>query len=181
MFHPGHWYVNMRDALQTRESRQQLSRFVYDFCTENSLRPNCYLGVPQGAVPLGQSCNDLIDYREDSEIPGGILRGGSKAHGDPRNRHSVGPLDSGIHVVLVEDVTTTGGSSMSEILKLQSAGIYVDALVACVNRYERTDRGRPVRDVVERDYKVPYFALTDARTLLPRAIQLNNPVYQTLE
>ena len=171
----GHWYVNMRDALKTLELKRQLARYVYDFCTGRGLRPDYFLGVPDGAKPLGEEMNNLIDYKSPSTIPASVLRAGKKAHGDPQNRYSVGPLTPGQHVVLVEDVTTTGGSSMEHILRLQELGIWVDALVSNVNRYERRDRGRTVQDVLERDYHIKYDALTDARSILPKAADAFNP------
>lgn len=172
---PGHWYVNMRDALANLDLKRQLARHVYDFSREQGLRPDYFLGVPDGAKPLGEEMNYRIDYRSSSEIPASVLRAGKKAHGDPQNRYSVGPLTPGQHIVLVEDVTTTGGSSMEHILRLQELGIWIDALVSCVNRFERRDRGRTVQDVLERDYHIKYCSLTDARTVLPRAAEIFNP------
>jgi orotate phosphoribosyltransferase len=172
---PGHWYVNMRDALKNLELKRQLAQHVYDFCINLGVGPDHFLGVPDGAKPLGEELNNLITYRSSSEIPGSVLRAGKKAHGDPANRYSVGPLTPSKHVVLVEDVTTTGGSSMEYILRLQELGIRIDLLVSCVNRFERRDRGRTVQDVLERDYRVKYAALTDARTLLPKAVLKFNP------
>ncbi|MBI4174869.1 MAG: hypothetical protein HY517_04445 [Candidatus Aenigmarchaeota archaeon] len=178
---PGHWYVNMRDALANLELKRQLARYVYDFCMESGLKPDYFLGVPDGAKPLGEEMNNLIDYRTASQIPASVLRAGKKAHGDPQNRYSVGPLTPGQHVVLVEDVTTTGGSSMEHILRLQELGIWIDALVSNVNRFERRDRGRTVQDVLENDYHVRYAALTDARSVLPKATTTFNPAAKLRE
>ena len=178
---PGHWYVNMRDALQTEETKYTLARFVYDFIIQEDLKPDHFLGVPDGATPVAQVCNSFIDYKARSETPASILRAGKKAHGDPQNRYSVGPLKSGSHVVLIEDVTTTGGSSMEQILRLQELGVWIDRLVSCVSRYERRDRGRTVPDVLEKDYHINYSALTDARTLLPKAVDLFSPSEQLIK
>ncbi|MBI2583033.1 MAG: hypothetical protein HYW25_00050 [Candidatus Aenigmarchaeota archaeon] len=173
---PGHWYVNMRKALGNRNTRDELARFVYDFVVVGlGLKPDHFLGVPDGATPLGEACTNLIDYRDVGETPAAILRSGVKSHGDPADRYSVGPLKHGGHVVLVEDVTTTGGSSMEHILRLQEVGVHIDRLVSCVSRYERRDRGRTVEDVLKRDYTVEYAALTDARAILPRAVERFNP------
>jgi orotate phosphoribosyltransferase len=172
---PGHWYVNMRDALESIARKRALSKYVYEFCMDRGLKPDRFLGVPDGATPLGEELNNLIDYRSPTEMSASILRAGKKAHGDPANRYSVGPLKAGENIVLVEDVTTTGGSSMEALMKLQEVGVPVIAVVSCVNRFERRDRGRTVQDVLERDYGVKYDALTDARTILPRAAQKFKP------
>ncbi len=172
---PGHWYVNMRDALKNLNLKRQLAMYMYDLCGELALKPDYFLGVPDGAKPLGEEMNNLINYKKPFEISAAVLRAGKKAHGDPLNRYSVGPLTPGNHVVLVEDVTTTGGSSMEYIMRLQEIGIWIDALVSCVNRFERRDRKRTVEDVLLRDYNVKYAARTDARTLLPAAVKKFNP------
>ena len=173
---PGHWYINMRSAVNSLPERRRLAKFIYDFAVDNQIEPDYFMGVPDGATPVGVQLNMLHAERNDEHrIPGGILRSGAKAHGIPSDRYSVGSLPADSHVVLVEDVTTTGGSSMEFILRLQEIGVYVDALISCASRYERRDRGRTVQDVLERDYGVPYFPLTDARRILPKAIERDKP------
>jgi orotate phosphoribosyltransferase len=170
-----YWYANLRDVLKNIRLKKQLAKFVYDFATDHNLRPDFFLGIPEGATPLGEAVNELIDYKDYSEIPATILRSKPKEHGDPQDKYSVGPLLSGSHVVLVEDVTTTGGSSMEHILRLQSHGVFIDKLISCVYRLEKRDSGRTVEDVLRRDYHVDFIYLTDASTILPKACRRFKP------
>jgi orotate phosphoribosyltransferase len=173
---PGHWYINMREALLNRDLLRTLAKYMYDFCMDIGVKPDYFLGVPEGATPLAEEMNRLIDYKEPKLVRASILRSGAKAHGAPQDRNSVGGVYPGDHVALIEDITTTGSSSGPYILRLQEIGVWIDTLVSCASRYEKKDRGRTPEDVVLRDYNIPIFAAaTDARTLLPKAVERFNP------
>jgi orotate phosphoribosyltransferase len=67
-------------------------------------------------------------------LRGFIVRKEAKAHG--KGRDVEGPVKAGDRVVIVEDVVTTGGSSLLAIEKVEAAGMVVDKVVAIVDRLE---------------------------------------------
>lgn len=167
------WYVDLRTHLQSVETKQQLARFVYDFVQEQQLKPDYFLGVSEGATLLGATLNDMIDYKLPNEIPATILRARPRDRGLVQDKYSVGPLDAGYKVVLVEDVSTTGSGISEMILRLQERGVTVLLAVTVVNRLERRDEpdGRSVKEFIEENYGVPYRWMTDAETILPKAFE----------
>ena len=68
------------------------------------------------------------------ELRGFLVRKESKGHGT--NKFVEGPVKAGDAVVVVEDVVTTGGSSLKAIERLEEAGIKVEGVVAIVDRME---------------------------------------------
>lgn len=170
-----YWYANLRNVLKSISLKKQLAKFIYDYAIDQNLRPDFFLGIPEGATPLAEAVNEFIDYKDLSQIPAIVLRSKPKEHGDPQDKYSVGPLPTGCHLALIEDVTTTGDSSMEHILRLQERGIFIEKLLSCVYRLERRDSGRTVEEVLRKDYHVDFAYLTDASSILPKAYKLLNP------
>jgi orotate phosphoribosyltransferase len=169
------WDANIKKLYESIHLKRQLARFVYAFAMAHELRPDLFLGVPEGAIPLGESLNDLIDYKDLCHIPATILRSQERRPVDPRYRYAVGPLDAGQHVVLVDDTIATGHSFMSYIYPLQGIGIVIDGVIVCVDRMERRDNGRTYEEDLRDSYHVNYFSLTNAMAVLPKAYSVCTP------
>ncbi len=68
------------------------------------------------------------------DLVGFLVRKESKGHGT--QRYIEGPVQPGMKVVIVDDVVTTGGSSLMAIDRIQEFGCEVVAVVAIVDRME---------------------------------------------
>ncbi|MBQ9127796.1 MAG: orotate phosphoribosyltransferase, partial [Thermoguttaceae bacterium] len=80
-----------------------------------------------------------------------LVRKESKGHGT--NKYIEGPIGAGDEVVVVEDVVTTGGSSLIAIERLEAAGIKVAGVIAIIDRMEGgaqafADRGYRFRSLL---------------------------------
>ena len=82
-------------------------------------------GVAVGGVPLATAIA-LVAHK-----PYAIIRSSEKDHG--KNNLIIGAV-KGKNVLLVEDVTTSGGSALYGILKLRSAGALCNRVVTVVDR-----------------------------------------------
>ena len=90
-------------------------------------------GMTLGADPIATSVS-LVSYLNKQPIPAFIVRKEAKAHG---SRQQVeGSLISGARVVVVEDVVTTGGSTLRTIEALKREGYIVLKVIALVDRLE---------------------------------------------
>jgi len=196
-----HWYLNWRinDAFLI----DLLSGHVIDFTRELGLDPNCFYGVQEGATRLAvitqhewarQSPNYSIGSHP---LPMG--RGKPKEHGMPKDRYFVGePREK---TIIIEDVTTTGGSLLDKIGDLKEMG---DVELLCAfslsNRMEMTPiPGQDREETVEKFKKIferatgktykeamnveqavqeaglPFYAFSNALELLPEAYKRLNP------
>jgi len=178
---PGHYYINIRNAIVTQEDLQKIARFAFEYAMEKGFKPDQFIGVPEGATPIGQEATKLINYKTTKEIPLTILRSKPKDHGDPKDRYSVGPLNPSSHAILVEDVSTTGASGEPAIMALQESGVLVDEFNSIASRLERRDDGRTVAEAYRDKYGVSYSSLTDSTTLLPKATVKYKPSEKVLE
>lgn len=83
-------------------------------------------GMELGAVPIAVAAGLAADK------PILIVRKQAKAHGT--GSRIEGEVRSGLRVLLVEDVTTSGGSSLEAVKVLREAGAVVDLAVVVVDR-----------------------------------------------
>ena len=85
-------------------------------------------GMELGAVPLAAALS------LETDTPFLMIRKKKKGHGT--GGRIEGELGKGEKVVVVEDVTTTGGSSIETVEVLRDAGAIVDKVLVVVDREE---------------------------------------------
>lgn len=95
--------------------------------------PNAVGGMSMGADPICAAVITIAGSR-GIDLKGFLVRKESKGHGT--NKYIEGPVKAGDRVVVVEDVVTTGGSSLKAIERLESEGIKVDGVIAILDRME---------------------------------------------
>ena len=127
-------YVNLKPVTLTGESLLYISWCLLE-CIEEGSR--AVAGLTLGADPLvsGVTMAAAID---DRKVDGLIVRKEPKGHGT--SAWIEGPLpEKGSLVTVLEDVVTTGGSSIKAVDKLRDAGYVVERVVSIVNRQEGTE------------------------------------------
>jgi orotate phosphoribosyltransferase len=107
-------------------------------------------GMSIGADPIvaGILCSAAAQQRD---LLGFLVRKESKGHGT--NRFVEGPLQPGMKVAIVEDVVTTGGSSLLAVDRVQEFGCEVVQVLAIIDRMEGggqnfAARGLPFRSLL---------------------------------
>lgn len=95
--------------------------------------PDAVGGMAVGADPITAAVLTVAG-RQGRSLRGFIVRKEAKTHG--KGRDVEGPVRAGDKVVIVEDVVTTGGSSLLAIEKVQAAGMQVQGVIAIVDRLE---------------------------------------------
>ena len=170
-----YWYANCRVMSDTFELIDRTAGFVADFISEHKLDFDYVYGVPAGATKLAVAINYRIGQKNNKNSQKIIIgREKPKEHGDPKDRYFIGPVQSGDKVIVLEDVTTTGGSVIDQLKFLKEAGLDIVAVVALVNRLEKRDDGLGVAEYIKKEFNVPYYNLTDAKRILPAAIKHGN-------
>jgi orotate phosphoribosyltransferase len=86
-----------------------------------------------GADPITAAVITLAGV-ENLPLKGFLVRKEAKGHGT--NRYVEGPVQPGDEVVIVEDVVTTGGSSLEAIERVTQFGLRVRKVIAIVDRME---------------------------------------------
>jgi orotate phosphoribosyltransferase len=92
-------------------------------------------GVELGGCPLA-SAVALTSFLRGAPLDAVYVRKDAKDHGSRRELEGNGRLPRGARIVLLEDVVTTGGSTLKAAAKLRAAGYDVAGVVALVDRLE---------------------------------------------
>jgi orotate phosphoribosyltransferase len=92
-------------------------------------------GLTLGADPIATSTS-VVSFLEGKPIPGFIIRKEPKGHGTGAWLEGRKNLKPGARVVIVEDVVTSGGSSMKAIKRAEEEGLKVLGVVTLVDREE---------------------------------------------
>ena len=114
-------------------------------------------GVAVGGVPHSSALAYVLN------TPSVFIRKESKGHG--KGQRIEGGEVAGKTVLLVEDLVTTGGSSLSAVAALRAAGATVDDMVAIVSY------GFAEARAAFQDAGVNLHTLTDFEALLAQALQ----------
>ncbi len=95
--------------------------------------PEAVGGMSIGADPITAAVVAISAVRE-TPVRGFMVRKESKGHGT--NRYIEGPVQPDDQVVIVEDVVTTGGSSLAAIERVEQFGMKVRRVIAIIDRME---------------------------------------------
>jgi orotate phosphoribosyltransferase len=93
--------------------------------------PACVGGMAIGADPITAAVI-TCGWQQGIPLKGFIVRKEAKRHGT--GRQVEGPVEPGQRAVLLEDVITTGGSSLRAIEHARAFGLTVDRLITIVDR-----------------------------------------------
>jgi orotate phosphoribosyltransferase len=92
-------------------------------------------GLAIGAVPLVNSIA-MLSHQRGRPIPGFFVRAQVKDHGTQRRVEGTSESLAGKNVVIVEDVTTTGGSASTAVEAATAEGANVVLVLSIVDRLE---------------------------------------------
>ncbi len=176
-----YWYINWRNIASDVFLLDQLTNYLLSFIDHLGLKPKCFYGVPEGATKLGiitqyKWAKGQQNYSSGS-YPLSMGRGKQKEHGDPKDRFFVG-IPNG-ETVILEDVTTTGGSLINTIKKLKELNVTIIAAIGLTNRNELRDDGNSVKYIIL-EYNVHYYAMSNAIELLPK-VEINKDIAKHIE
>jgi orotidine-5'-phosphate decarboxylase len=141
-----------------------------------NLNIDTFYGVPEGATKIGvltqfKWAKQNPNFSEKTHVLA-MGRAKPKDHGAAKDKYFVG-MPQG-NVVVIEDVTTTGGSLINTIDSLQEAQINISAVISLTNRMEKRDDGKSVKQAVE-EKGVHFYNMSSALNLLPIMYEKTQP------
>ncbi len=125
------FYLDCRKVTLDARGAQLIAAGMLDLLSENI--PTLIGGMAIGADPITGA---ILTLAGTQNIPmrGIIVRKEAKSHGT--GKFVEGPYQKGETVVIVEDVVTTGGSSLLAIERCESVGLKVERVLAIIDRLE---------------------------------------------
>jgi orotate phosphoribosyltransferase len=129
------FYFNCKPTMLDPEGKELIGRLI--FSTIRDLQVAGIGGLELGSVPISSAVS-LISQLEGQPIKEFIVRKEKKEHGIPAKVE--GECVVGEKVVVVDDVITTGGSTIKAIEAVQKLGLEVSKVVVLVDREEMNGR-----------------------------------------
>src|SRR5262245_38774929 len=129
------YYLDMKPTMFSPEGADALAEMILD--RAGGLQADYIGGVALGAVPLVSNAT-MLSHRRGRPLPGFFVRKEVKDHGTMKRIEglSKGETLAGKRVVILDDVTTTGGSAMLAVEAAREAGAQVVLVLSTVDREE---------------------------------------------
>ena len=138
------YYIDCRTTTLHAEGGRLTGHAILELLDQNSVEAEVVGGLTMGADPIVSNVATASAWRAQSNpaaplLHGFLVRKAEKAHGT--GRRIEGFCREGARVVIVDDVCTTGSSTINAIEAAREAGMTVAAVVCIVERAEAN--GRP--------------------------------------
>lgn len=155
------YYIDCRTTTLHAEGGRLTGHAVLELLEEHGIEADAVGGLTMGADPIVCNVATASAWRALQKpgaplLHGFLVRKAEKAHGT--GRRIEGFCREGARVVIVDDVCTTGGSTINAIQAAREAGMTVAAVVCLVERQEAG--GRPAVEAAAEG--APFFALFTA-------------------
>ena len=129
------YYIDCRAALSYASVRKLVGEIMLDMLGDAKIQ--AVGGMMIGAYPVAIAVSDAAD-RRGLEVPTFIVRKEPKPHG--LKKYIEGAVEKGSRVLIVDDVVTTGQSTILAINRCREEGLQVVKAIALVDRQEQQGR-----------------------------------------
>jgi orotate phosphoribosyltransferase len=132
------YYIDCRTSTLHARGAELTGRVFLDLIQQQGWKPQAVGGLTMGADPIVVA-TAVISSQAGTPIHGFLVRKSEKAHG--MGRRVEGFQEKGARVVIVDDVCTTGGSTIQAIETAREFGFNIAGVACLVERLEAA--GRP--------------------------------------
>jgi orotate phosphoribosyltransferase len=125
------YYFNCKPTTMDPEGMYLIGNILFDMLANADV--SAAGGLTLGADPIANALS-LISYQKKKPIKSFVVRKDAKNHGTKSGIE--GNITLGERVVIIDDVITTGGSTITAIEIAREAGLKIDRVIALVDREE---------------------------------------------
>ena len=125
------YYLDCRNITLHPRGANVIAAGMLDAIESAGTLPDAVGGMAIGADPITAAIITIAGQR-DLPLKGFMVRKEPKGHGT--GKQVEGPVAPGQHVVIVEDVITSGGSALKAVEAAQEFGLIVDRVIAIIDR-----------------------------------------------
>ena len=125
------FYFNCKPTTLDPEGMNLIGTIIFDMIRGSAI--TAAGGLTLGADPIANALS-VISYQKGRPISSFIVRKDVKDHG---TRSAIeGNVQAGDRVLIIDDVITTGGSTITAIEQARRAGLVVDRIITLIDREE---------------------------------------------
>lgn len=129
------FYVDLKNTTLHPEGADLIGSGVVEALQKNGMDIDAVGGLTLGADPISTAVS-LAAWQKKIVWPALIVRKEPKDHGTAKYIEGAENLKPGSRVAILEDVVTTGGSSLKAIERVREAGFKIACVVTIVDREE---------------------------------------------
>lgn len=129
------FYIDCKKTVLTAEGHWLVGRLLLQAIQHHLPEAKGVGGLTLGADPIASAVS-MMSYIAGWPIPAFIVRKEPKGHGTGAWIEGRTALADGAEVAIVEDVVTTGGSSLKAVERAEEEGLKVSRIFALVDRLE---------------------------------------------
>ncbi len=128
------FFIDCKQTILTAEGHALVGELMLDMLSD---LPECDAvgGVELGGCPLASAVS-LVSFQRGKPVPALYVRKARKDHGSTKLVEGDSAVEAGAKVVMLEDVVTTGGSSLRAVEALRTIGAEIVGVAALVDRQE---------------------------------------------
>lgn len=125
------YYFNCKPTTLDPEGMNLIGAIIFDMVKDSNI--TAAGGLTLGADPIANSLA-VISYQKGKPIKAFIVRKDVKDHGTKSAIE--GNVKAGERVLIIDDVITTGGSTITAIEQANKAGLIVEGVITLIDREE---------------------------------------------
>lgn len=129
------FYLDCKQTTLHPEGLYLAGRFFLDAIRSGKKAVTAVGGPTLGSDPLAAACA-VLSHLDGAPVHAFIIRKEPKGHGTRAWVEGAKHLEAGTRVAIIEDVVTTGGSSIKAADRAKEAGLDVAKIVCLVDREE---------------------------------------------
>ncbi|MGZ3650243.1 MAG: orotate phosphoribosyltransferase [Bdellovibrionota bacterium] len=129
------FYLDVKETALSPEGAFMIGLLSVEALVNAGVKPYAVGGLTLGADPLATAVS-IAFYTVGMNVPAFIVRKAPKDHGTLAWIEGAKTFPKGAELVVLEDVVTTGGSSLKAVEKLVEAGFKVSTILTVVDRLE---------------------------------------------
>jgi orotate phosphoribosyltransferase len=125
------YYIDCKLTTLDPEGALLVGHTVLDRLEAEGIQPDAIGGPPIGAHPIVTAVA-AVSHLRGKPLPAFLIRKEAKTHG--LEKQIEGPVKPGARVVIIDDVCTTGGSTVQALEAVKNAGLQILAVMSLVDR-----------------------------------------------
>lgn len=129
------FFVDCKQTVLLAEGHALVGEVMLDALSALKTAPQAIAGVELGGCPLASAVS-LVSFQRGAPLDAIYVRKQAKDHGSARLMEGDTRMAEGTNVAVLEDVVTTGGSTLQAVEKLRERGFAIAGVVALVDRQE---------------------------------------------
>ncbi|HUO76123.1 MAG TPA: orotate phosphoribosyltransferase [Thermodesulfovibrionales bacterium] len=145
------FYFNLKKTTYSPEGQFLVGNLVFDKINELGWKPKAIGGLTMGADPIA-TATAYTSYIRNEPVEALVIRKEPKGHGTMSQIE--GKVMPGDKVIIIDDVVTTGGSTIKAIEAAKKAGLNIIGVIILLDRGESNGRqniedlGYPVHSIL---------------------------------